>query len=94
MPEVVYVIYSVGDVRRFCRQIGVMAEQARLGQISLQEASNRYGYSVKCDVPYDGECFFAAACILSDRLPTDAKLLREELVSFLRKQVRVWRLDS
>lgn len=69
-------------------------EQARLEQMSLlKDAANRYGYLVKCDVPYDGDCFFTAACILSDRLPTDAKFLRKDLVSFLRTQVRVWSLE-
>jgi len=51
----------------------------------LQTHLALYGYEVSCDVPYDGDCFFHAICVLVER--TDAKALRRELVYFINSKV-------
>jgi hypothetical protein len=52
----------------------------------LEHHVKSYGYFIVNNVAYDGNCFFHAVGSLIAR--TDVKLLRQELVTFLKKKVR------
>lgn len=53
-----------------------------------------FGFKVSNNVPYDGNCFFHAVCCLLERTESDAKELRQELVTFLKTKPKVCAIHS
>jgi hypothetical protein len=62
--------------------------QSRSDEIDLlNNHAAVYGYTMKCNVPYDGNCFFHSVCVELERPESGARDLREELVAFLKTKV-------
>ena len=68
-------IFAV-SITTACRDVAVKEEALQ----ELRVQTLKYGYDIKTNVPYDGNCFFHAVWLLLSREVSDAKMLREELV--------------
>ena len=76
-------------VRQASLNSSFLEQHTQIKEINLMSHhADCYGHTIKCNVAYDGNCFFSAICALTGRNSADdAGKLRMELSSFLQSKV-------